>query len=86
MIAETLSKEFTYSDNFKKEMELWKIDEKFLKDSILTKGNVDFEKSDAQKKPCPSYILTYPKKKPRYEIAFEKCEKQSNFQSLIKLR
>ena len=67
-------------------MALWKIDEKFLKDSILTKGNVDFEKSNAQKKPCPSYILTYPKKNPRYEIAFEKCEEQSNFQSLLKLR
>lgn len=86
VIAETLSKDFTYSENFKKEMALWKIDEKFLKDSILIKGNVDFEKSNAQKKPCPSYILTYPKKNPRYEIAFEKCEEQSNFQSLLKLR
>lgn len=86
VIAESLSKEFTYSDNFKKEMELWKVDEKFLKDSIMTKGYVDFERSDAQKKPCPSYTLIYPKKNPRYEIAYEKCAETSNFQSLIKLR
>lgn len=86
VIAETLSKEFTYSDQFKTEMELWKVDEKFLKDSILTKGYIVFEKSDAQKKPCPSYTLIYPKKNPRYEIAYEKCTEQSNFQSLKKLR
>ena len=86
VIAESLSKEFTYSDNFKKEMELWKVDEKFLKDSIMTKGYVDFDRSDAQKKPCPSYTLIYPKKNPQYEIAFEKCAETSNFQSLIKLR
>ena len=86
VIAETLSKEFTYSETFKKEMDLWKVDEKFLKDSILTKGNVDFEKSNAQKKPCPSYVLTYPKKNPRFEIEYEKCTETSNFQSLKKLR
>ena len=86
VIAESLSKKFTYSDNFKKEMELWKVDEKFLKDSILTKGYIVFEKSNAQKKPCPSYTLIYPKKNPRYEVAYEKCAETSNFQSLIKLR
>ncbi len=50
VIAESLSKEFTYSAQFKTEMDLWKVDEKFLKDSILTKGYIVFEKSDAQKK------------------------------------
>ena len=86
VIAESLSKEFTYSDDFKKEMELWKVDEKFLKDSILTKGYIVFEKTNAQKKPCPSYTLIYPKKNPRYEVAYEKCAEQSNFHSLKKLR
>ena len=86
VIAESLSKEFTYSAQFKTEMDLWKVDEKFLKDSILTKGYIVFEKSDAQKKPCPSYVLTYPKKNPRYEVDFEKCAEKSNFKSLKKLR
>lgn len=86
VIAETLSKEFTYSDSFRSEMAGLKIDEKFLKDSILTKGNVDFDRSNAQNKPCPNYILNYPRKNPRYEISFEKCKEQSHFQSLKKLR
>ena len=86
VIAETLSKEFTYSESFKTEMALLKIDEKFLKDSIITKGNIDFEKSNAQEKPCPNYVLTYPKKNPRYEIAYEKCTEISNFRSFKKLR
>ena len=85
VIAESLSKKLTYADSFKAEMETLKIDEKFLKDSIVTKGYIDFEKSDAQRKPCPSYILTYPKKNPRYEIGFEKCAETTNFQSLKKL-
>lgn len=86
VIAETLSKDFTYSDSFKAEMDLLKIDEKFLKDSIMTKGYIDFEKSDAQKEPCPSYILTYPTKNPRYEIGFEKCKEKSSFKSFKKLK
>lgn len=86
VIAESLSKELTYSESFTAEMKTLKIDEKFLKDSIMTKGYIDFEKSDAQKKPCPSYVLTYPKKNPRYQISFEKCAKSSNFQTLQKIR
>lgn len=86
VIAETLSKEFKYSVSFKSEMELSKIDEKFLKDSIITKGEVDFERSHAQKEPCPDYVLNYPKKNPKFEVAFEKCKKQVTFNSLKKLR
>jgi hypothetical protein len=33
----------------KAEMATLKIDEKFLKDSIITKGKVDFDRSHAQK-------------------------------------
>jgi len=86
VIAETLSKEFTYSPDFQAEMKILKIDEKFLKDSILTKGNIDFERSEAQKEPCPEYTLNYPKNNPRFEIIFEKCAEQSHFQSLQKIR
>ena len=49
VIAETLSKDFTYSETFQAEMKTLKIDEKFLKDSIITKGEINFDKSDAQK-------------------------------------
>ncbi|WP_159479573.1 hypothetical protein [Chryseobacterium sp. 18068] len=86
VIAETLSKDFEYSENFKNEMKTLKVDEKFLKDSIITLGKIDFGRSHAQKKPCPDYVITYPKENPTYEITFEKCEEKAVLSSLKKLR
>ncbi len=86
VIAETLSKDFSYSEEFQTEMKILNIDEKFLKDSIITKGFVDFERSNAQKQPCPDYLLHYPEKKPRFEITFEKCSEKVTFHTLKKLR
>lgn len=86
VIAETLSKEFKYSEEAKTAMITYKIDEKFIKDSIITNGKVDFDKSHAQKKPCPDYLLTYPEKNPAYEIVFEKCEETVTVNSLKKLK
>ena len=86
VIAETLSKDFSYSEEFQTEMKILNIDEKFLKDSIITKGFVDFERSNAQKKPCPEYLLHYPEKNPRFEITFEKCSEKVTFHTLKKLR
>lgn len=85
VIAESLSKEFKYSDAFKAEMSANNIDEKFLKDSIFTEGGVDFKRSNAQKEPCPDYLLFYPKKNPRYEITFEKCKEGVTLNSLKSL-
>ena len=50
VIAETLSKDFTYSENFQAEMKTLKIDEKFLKDSIITKGEINFDKKAMHRK------------------------------------
>jgi len=86
VIAETLSKDFTYSGPFKAEMAQLKINEKFLRDSIITKGKIDFDRSHAQKKPCPDYLLIYPETQPIYEITFEKCEEKAVLNSLKKLR
>lgn len=86
VIAETLSKKISYSESFKLQIDAHKIDEKFLKDSIITEGNIDFDKSDAQKKPCPSYLLYYPKKNPRFEISFEKCAENVTMQTFRKLK
>lgn len=86
VIAETLSKKMVYSPAFSEEMKLNNVDEKFLKDSIIMFGQVDFERSEAQKKPCPSYVLVYPKKNPRFEINYEKCKEQNTFNMLKKLR
>ncbi|KAB1229634.1 hypothetical protein [Chryseobacterium viscerum] len=86
VIAETLSKEFKYSEDVKSAMTTYKIDEKFVKDSIITNGKVDFDRSQAQKKPCPNYILTYPEKNPSYEVSFEKCEEEVTVNGLKKLK
>ena len=86
VVAETLSKKFIYTETFAKEMQTLKLDEKFLRDSILTDGFVDFDKSNAQKKPCPSYFLTSKEDKPKYEITFEKCDKEATFKSIKALR
>ncbi len=48
VIAESLSKEFKYSDEAKAAMATYKIDEKFVKDSIITNGKVDFDRSHAK--------------------------------------
>lgn len=86
VIAETLSKDFKYSETAKTEMATLKVDEKFLKDSIITKGKIDFDRSHAQKKPCPDYLLSYPEDNPAYEITFEKCEESVTVNSLKKLK
>jgi len=86
VIAETLSKDFKYSDSFKNEMNTYKINEKFLKDEIITNGKVDFDRSHAQKKPCPDYLLLYPKENPTYEVTFEKCEETVTLNSLKKIK
>lgn len=86
VIAETLSKDFKYSDSFKNEMNTYKINEKFLKDEIITNGTIDFDRSHAQQKPCPDYLLFYPKENPTYEVTFEKCEEIVTLNSLKKIK
>lgn len=85
VIAETLSKEFTYSEEFKTQMQNLKIDENFLKDSILQKGEINFDRSKAQQEPCPQYLLVSPEKNSKYEITFEKCKNDAKFLTLKKL-
>ena len=86
VIAETLTKDFTYSPNFKTEMELNKISEQFLKDSIIAGGKIDFDRSKAQEKPCPKYLLLYPKNNPRVEVNYSKCKENAEFTGLKKLK
>lgn len=84
VIAETVSKDFQYSPEFKTEMDASKITEDYLRKSLISKGEIDFDKSDAQRKPCPYYIIISEDKS--YEIHFEKCENSINFSKLIRLK
>ncbi len=86
VIAETLSKKMVYTEAFSQELQTLNIREKFLKDSIITHGEIDFGRSQAQRKPCPQYLLKYPSKNPKYEVSFEKCKEEATFLSLKALR
>ena len=86
VIAETLSKNFQFTPEFKTVMDTEKIDETFIKDSIITNGEINFDKSKAQQKPCPQYVLFYPKENPKYEVDFEKCDDKATFTNLKKLK
>lgn len=76
VIAETLSKEFVFTPNVKTQMQALNKDEKFIKDSLIAKGKIDFDRSKAQEKPCPSYVVIYPEKSPKYELTYKKCDKE----------
>lgn len=84
VIAETLSKKFQYSEKFKNQMRGFGVSEEFLKDSIITNGEIDFDNSHPQAKPCPDYYLVYPEKKPKYKVIFKKCKDTAYFESLEK--
>lgn len=86
VIAETLSKEFVYEPTFSASLKNLKLSEEFLRDSILTKGAIDFTRSQAQKKPCPSYLLQYPEENPRLEITYIKCKEEVVFKSIKSVR
>lgn len=83
---ETLTKNFKYSEKFLQEMKTANISEQYLKDSIIAQGEIDFEKSHAQAKPCPDYLLNYPKNLPKFQITFTKCKEDATFFSVKKLR
>jgi len=85
VISETFSKDFIFSENFNKKLETLKLDEKFIKDSLVRYGKIDFRRSEAQKKPCPKYTLTYPKQKPKYEVEYDKCKENIFFFHIKKI-
>ena len=76
VIAETLSKDFVFTPQVKAQLQTLNKDEKFVKDSIIAKGKIDFDRSKAQEKPCPNYVVIYPEKNPKYELTYKKCDKE----------
>lgn len=86
VIAETLTKEFKFNPEFKAQLNTLGFTQEFFRDSILSEGNVDFGQSEAQRQPCPRYILTYPYKAPTYKVYFEKCKDTATFFSIKSIR
>lgn len=85
VLAESISKEIKSTSLFTNQLIANRLDEKFVKDSLLQKGRIDFNKSKPQQEPCPEYILYYPEKEPTYEVVFEKCKDFVVFKNLKKL-
>lgn len=85
VVAETLSKDFHYTEAFKKELATLQLDEKTFKEHIIKQGEIDFQRSHAQKQPCPDYLLLSPAKNAQYEVTFEKCPEGVTFRSIKKL-
>lgn len=84
--SETLTKTFRYTPEFSRGLSQLNINEKFLKDSIVAAGEINFDKSAPRRQPCPEYVLTYPRKTPRYEVVFEKCKDSALFKSIRPVR
>lgn len=86
VIAESLTKPLTLSPTFEAEMKALNLTEDYIKDSIIAPGYIDFDKSQAQKTPCPFYYLTSSKENPTYAITYEKCKDDLKLLTLKKLK
>lgn len=76
VITETLSKEWVYANQAKSFMMAMNLDKTYLRDSIIAQGNIDFEQSEAQRRPCPRYILIHRISDKQYKVQFTKCKEQ----------
>ena len=86
VIAESLTKPLTFTPDFTAEMNQLKLDETYVKDSILATGYIDFDKSKAQQKPCAMYYLMSTKDNPTYAVTYEKCKDNLVMKTLTKLK
>lgn len=80
--AETLTKTFRFTPVFQQSLKEAKLSEFFLRDKIFQNGKIDFDRSQAQQKPYPIYLIIYPEDHPKYEIEFVKGKDTATFTSL----
>jgi len=85
VISESLSKDFIFSEDFNEKLKILDLSKNFIRDSIIKYGRIDFRRSEAQKKPCQKYTLTYPKQKPKYEVEYQKCKENVTLSQIKKL-
>ena len=60
------------------------IDTSFIS-TVLDGGNVDFSKSDTERKPCKIYFITEEYKEKEFELQIENCENKAVIQSIKRL-
>lgn len=72
VLAEIKTKTIEFSSASKSFLEQSKTTEKFILDTVLVKGKIDFKQSHAQAEPCPDYFLNYK----NWKITFTKCKEK----------
>lgn len=84
VIAETNSKQFQYTEAFKRSLLEEGIDEEKFRKELFSTGEIQFDKSEAQREPCPRYLMyTHDEK---YQIQFEKCDSVATFHALMRMK
>ncbi|MCO6565328.1 MAG: hypothetical protein J6581_07790 [Apibacter sp.] len=70
VLAEIKTKPLKFSDQSIHSLKFRKLSPNFIKNTVLSKGNINFKKSNAQAIPCPYYVLNYED----IEVKFTKCK------------
>ncbi|MFA9290528.1 MAG: hypothetical protein ACEQSF_04825 [Solirubrobacteraceae bacterium] len=86
VLEECYNKPKKYSALSIKQLREMGLDYTFIQQKVFTTSKIDFSKSIPRKKPCGLYFTKYPKKKPLYEIVFQKCSDKIIISSINKLK
>lgn len=70
VIAESVSKKIEYTDQVKQKISQYQLSESLIKEKIIKTGKINFDRSNAQKLPCPEYFL----ESNEYDIFYQKCK------------
>lgn len=82
VIAETNSKKIRYTEAFKNNLSQYGMNEEVFRNEIFNHGEIQFDKSEAQREPCPRYLMY--SHDGLYQIQFEKCDSVATFHAILK--
>lgn len=74
VLAEIKTLPILYSNEALSTMQQLNIDTAYIQQKILVEGDINFDRSDARKKPCSDYIINYQDSLRHIEMNFEKCK------------
>ncbi|MCB9203194.1 MAG: hypothetical protein H6604_09155 [Flavobacteriales bacterium] len=74
VLTEVHTKKIEFSKQSIKQLNELSLSEKFVTDTVLYDGDINFSESNAQKEPCPDYKIYYPEKEKKYYVLFTKCK------------
>ncbi len=80
VLAEIKTKSLKFSLQSQDYLNKNKISQDYITDTVLVKGEINFEQSHAQAEPCPDYLLNYKDLK----VTFTKCKNTVTVTSIYK--